>query len=126
MIMANGRADFDAVSTTGGEAGRLSGWPVAVAVIVVLNVLGWGMLLLVVMPSGVSYAAGGSTALAVGLGAYALGMRHAFDADHIAAIDNTTRKQLAEVFVPQTHPAGAEAEVDFGELGRMGCRFLAA
>ena len=29
---------------------------------------------------------------ASGLTAYTLGMRHAFDADHIAAIDNTTRK----------------------------------
>jgi high-affinity nickel-transport protein len=34
----------------------------------------------------------------VGLGvtAYALGMRHAFEADRIAAIDNTTRKLVAE------------------------------
>ena len=34
----------------------------------------------------------------VGLGitAYTLGLRHAFDADHIAAIDNTTRKLMAE------------------------------
>ena len=34
----------------------------------------------------------------VGLGvtAYTLGVRHAFDADHIAAIDNTTRKLVAE------------------------------
>ena len=34
----------------------------------------------------------------VGLGglAYAFGLRHAFDADHIAAIDNTTRKLLQE------------------------------
>ena len=78
----------------------LSGWPVAVGVIVALNVVGWGMLLLVVVPSGVSYAAGGSTALAVGLAAYALGMRHAFDADHIAAIDNTTRR-----FVDRGKPA---------------------
>jgi high-affinity nickel-transport protein len=31
-----------------------------------------------------------------GLLAYTLGMRHAFDADHIAAIDNTTRKLMAE------------------------------
>jgi len=30
------------------------------------------------------------------LTAYTLGMRHAFDADHIAAIDNTTRKLMAE------------------------------
>src|SRR5271155_4446766 len=28
--------------------------------------------------------------------AYTLGLRHAFDADHIAAIDNTTRKVMAE------------------------------
>ena len=28
--------------------------------------------------------------------AYTLGLRHAFDADHISAIDNTTRKVLGE------------------------------
>ena len=28
--------------------------------------------------------------------AYALGLRHAFDADHIAAIDNVTRKLMQE------------------------------
>ena len=35
--------------------------------------------------------------MCVGLGvtAYTLGMRHAFDADHIAAIDNTTRKLMS-------------------------------
>ena len=32
----------------------------------------------------------------MGLTAYTLGMRHAFDADHIAAIDNTTRKLMGE------------------------------
>ena len=34
----------------------------------------------------------------VGLGitAYTLGLRHAFDADHIGAIDNTTRKLMAD------------------------------
>jgi high-affinity nickel-transport protein len=31
-----------------------------------------------------------------GLVAYTLGMRHAFDADHISAIDNTTRKLMSE------------------------------
>jgi high-affinity nickel-transport protein len=31
-----------------------------------------------------------------GLTAYLFGLRHAFDADHIAAIDNTTRKMLAQ------------------------------
>src|SRR5690606_4446754 len=32
--------------------------------------------------------------LGVGITAYALGVRHAFDADHIAAIDNTTRRLI--------------------------------
>ncbi len=31
-----------------------------------------------------------------GILAYTLGMRHAFDADHIAAIDNTTRKLIQD------------------------------
>ena len=49
-----------------------------------LHVAGWGLL---------AYYARTSPAL-VGLGtlAYTFGLRHAFDADHIAAIDNTTRK----------------------------------
>ncbi|MCW2794098.1 MAG: nixA [Nocardioides sp.] len=60
-----------------------------------LHLLGWGLLLGVVAPH--DYEVGG-TVLGVGLGltAYTLGMRHAFDADHIAAIDNTTRKLMAE------------------------------
>jgi high-affinity nickel-transport protein len=73
---------------------KLSSWPVAAAVVIGLNVLGWGMLLLVVVPSGVAYSVGGPAALAVGLGRLCLGMRHAFDADHIAAIDNTTRRMV--------------------------------
>jgi high-affinity nickel-transport protein len=55
------------------------------AVIVALHVIGVGLLL-------------GSGALGVGVGvtAYTLGLRHAFDADHIAAIDNTTRRLVAD------------------------------
>ena len=34
--------------------------------------------------------------LGTGILALTLGMRHAFDADHIAAIDNTTRKLMSE------------------------------
>ena len=34
--------------------------------------------------------------MGTGVLAYTLGMRHAFDADHIAAIDNTTRKFMSE------------------------------
>ena len=43
---------------------------------------------------------GGSPGLGVGLGvavtAWFLGFRHAFDADHISCIDNTTRKLMAD------------------------------
>lgn len=65
------------------------------AAIVALHVIGWGMLFLLVLPG--HYAVQGSV-FGVGLGvtAYTLGMRHAFDADHIAAIDNTTRKLVAD------------------------------
>jgi high-affinity nickel-transport protein len=44
------------------------------------------------------YQVGSGQVFGVGLGltAYTLGMRHAFDADHIAAIDNTTRKLMAD------------------------------
>jgi high-affinity nickel-transport protein len=38
----------------------------------------------------------GAVGLGIGITAYTLGLRHAFDADHIAAIDNTTRKLMAE------------------------------
>src|SRR6478735_6995880 len=40
--------------------------------------------------------AGGALGVGVGLTAYTLGLRHAFDADHIAAIDSTTRKLMAD------------------------------
>lgn len=63
--------------------------------IVALHLLGFATLLLLVVPGG--YLVDGAV-FGVGLGitAYTLGARHAFDADHIAAIDNTTRKLLAE------------------------------
>ncbi len=63
--------------------------------ILLLHVVGWGVFLTLVVPA--QYRVGGQV-IGVGLGitAYTLGMRHAFDADHIAAIDNTTRKLMAE------------------------------
>lgn len=64
-------------------------------VVVVLHVVGWGVLLALVVPG--HYTVGGQVVgLGLGLTAYTLGMRHAFDADHIAAIDNTTRKLIGE------------------------------
>ena len=63
--------------------------------IVFLHVLGWGLL---IYASSRHFDLGSGKMLGVGTGvlAYTLGMRHAFDADHIAAIDNTTRKFMAE------------------------------
>jgi len=63
--------------------------------VVLLHVVGWGVLGLVVAPQHHQI---GTSVFGLGLGvtAYVLGMRHAFDADHIAAIDNVTRKLMAE------------------------------
>ena len=63
--------------------------------IVFLHVLGAGLLAFAAMRHvGVS----GPKMIGIGTGvlAYTLGMRHAFDADHIAAIDYTTRKFMSE------------------------------
>jgi high-affinity nickel-transport protein len=70
---------------TGGMTGTVIG----------LNVLGWGML---AAAAGGHYHINKTEIFGVGTGilAYTLGMRHAFDADHIAAIDNTTRKLVGE------------------------------
>src|ERR1700693_2547443 len=53
-----------------------------------LHIAGWGLLL--------AYGVGHPTILALGGLAYTFGLRHAFDADHISAIDNTTRKLLQD------------------------------
>ena len=67
---------------------RVGGMALAV---VGLNVLGWGLL---AAAAGHHYHISKTGLFGFGTGvlAYTLGMRHAFDADHIAAIDNTTRK----------------------------------
>jgi high-affinity nickel-transport protein len=56
--------------------------------VAVLHALGWGLYLWYLR----------DTPALAGLGtlAYTFGLRHAFDADHIAAIDNTTRKLLQD------------------------------
>src|SRR6266853_4427802 len=65
------------------------------ATIIGLHILGWGMLAAAV---GGHYhiTRTGIFGFGTGILAYTLGMRHAFDADHIAAIDNTTRKLVGE------------------------------
>jgi high-affinity nickel-transport protein len=66
------------------------------AVVVLLHVVGWGVLVLAVAPAGYQLGDAGVLGVGVGLTAYLLGVRHAFDADHIASIDNTTRKLVGE------------------------------
>jgi nickel/cobalt transporter (NiCoT) family protein len=61
-----------------------------------LHIIGWAMLILLVAPSHYHLGSAGVFTVGVGVTAYTLGMRHAFDADHISAIDNTTRKLMAE------------------------------
>jgi len=62
-------------------------------VIVALNLIGWGILVFIVAPGHFSVG-GQAFGIGIGLTAYALGSRHAFDVDHIAAIDNVTRKLM--------------------------------
>lgn len=74
------------------EWGRLS---LMALVILALNGLGWGIFVFAVLPHHFHY-----DGLGIGMGvaftAWTLGARHAFDADHISAIDNVTRKFMAE------------------------------
>ncbi len=66
------------------------------AVVLLLHVVGWGVLVLAVAPREYQLGSTGVLGAGVGLTAYLLGVRHAFDADHIASIDNTTRKLVGE------------------------------
>jgi high-affinity nickel-transport protein len=70
---------------TPAEWARFSGFAGGVAL---LHVLGWGLFLW--------YSRSNPALAGLGTLAYTFGLRHAFDADHIAAIDNTTRKFLQE------------------------------
>src|ERR1700761_1324831 len=59
--------------------------------ILLLHLLGFGIFIAFVVPGHYKGLGIGVSALA-----YTLGLRHAFDADHISAIDNTTRKLMNE------------------------------
>ena len=65
------------------------------AAILALHAIGFGTLIFLVAPQDLELGAGGF-GVGVGITAYTLGLRHAFDADHIAAIDNTTRKLMSD------------------------------
>ena len=60
-------------------------------VIAALHVAGFVILFAFVLPSHYK-----GLGIGVSILAYTLGLRHAFDADHISAIDNSTRKVLGE------------------------------
>src|SRR5438132_9897216 len=64
--------------------------------VLALHLIGFFILLALVVPHDYSLGKAGVFGLGVGITAYTLGMRHAFDADHIGAIDNTTRKLMTE------------------------------
>jgi high-affinity nickel-transport protein len=66
------------------------------AFIAALHVVGWGTLVGLVAPRHYDLGDAGIFGVGLGITAYMLGMRHAFDADHIAAIDNTTRRLMAD------------------------------
>ena len=61
-------------------------------VVALLHVIGWGLYL--------HFAARYSALIGFGLVAYMFGLRHAFDADHIAAIDDTVRLMLQKGKLP--------------------------
>ena len=69
--------------------------------VAILHVVGFGTLIFAVAPQHYHV---GTQVFSIGLGvtAYIFGLRHAFDADHIAAIDNVTRKLAADGNRPTT------------------------
>jgi high-affinity nickel-transport protein len=87
------RWDRVRASLSGAEWRRLG---LLAAVILALHGLGFFILLALVVPHDYSLGRGGVFGLGIGITAYTLGLRHAFDADHIGAIDNTTRKLMSE------------------------------
>jgi high-affinity nickel-transport protein len=97
-------------------------------VIVALHVLGFGVLFGLVIPH--HYHLGGSHPVfdvGVGILAYTFGLRHAFDADHIAAVDNTTRKLIADNSARPAHEARKPLSVGFWfSLGHSTIVFMLA
>src|SRR3954451_4963190 len=78
------RTDWTSIAAIGG-------------VVLFLHVFGWGVLILGVAPQHITLGSAGVFGVGLGVTAYLLGLRHAFDADPIAVIDNTSRKLVGEV-----------------------------
>src|SRR5215472_1907338 len=77
---------------TAAERARLGGMA---AVVFGLNAFGWGIFAVAINPHHFHFK-GLGIGFGVAFTAWTLGARHAFDADHISAIDNTTRKLMAD------------------------------
>ena len=77
----------------GGADARRSGAGSALlaAVVLGLHAVGFFLLIAVVAPRGYELGATGVFGVGLGITAYTLGLRHAFDADHIAARSTTRR-----------------------------------
>jgi nickel/cobalt transporter (NiCoT) family protein len=73
--------------------------------IIVLHLIGFGILFGLVVPHHYHIGSSGVFGVGVGVLSYTFGLRHAFDADHIAAVDNTTRKLLADHAAEMTEEA---------------------
>ena len=62
-------------------------WLPYIVIVILLHIIGFSFLFI---------ADTNHLLFGMGILAYTLGLRHAFDADHIAAIDNTVRKLLQQ------------------------------
>ncbi|MER6817554.1 HoxN/HupN/NixA family nickel/cobalt transporter [Spirillospora sp. NPDC000708] len=80
-------------AVTRAETARIGAMALFIAA---LHAAGWFSLVALVAPHHYDLGESGGFTVGLGVTAYTLGMRHAFDADHIAAIDNTTRKLMAD------------------------------
>lgn len=104
MVRGTRRTSTPAGPTGGRTTTGVRGWAPAerrslagmAATVVTLNVVGWGVLLLLVAPRQLAVGNAGVFGVGLGVTAFLLGVRHAFDADHIALVDNTTRRLVAE------------------------------
>jgi high-affinity nickel-transport protein len=94
--MSNLTSAIERVRVSLSAADKRSLWGMG-AFVVLLHVVGFGLLFGLVAPQHF-HLGGDHPVFTVGVGilAYTFGLRHAFDADHIAAVDNTTRKLLTD------------------------------
>jgi high-affinity nickel-transport protein len=69
--------------------------------ILLLHVIGFFVFIAYVLPAHYKFFG-----IGLSITAYTLGLRHAFDADHISAIDNTTRKSMNDRTEGEPRPFG--------------------